>query len=245
MFNNLYLFLKTDDPKIHEKLDRGIFKKAFKGESGIFLLSDTEGSNPYHLSVINNQGDFSIDQIVKDLREEKSGSLHYDSLVSLSIMDGPYFFAKTDFWGIQQHYWFKDENTFVCSNNIFIIAKLLCLKISESALFEYFFFLAPLNEHTWFEKIKVLQPNQALAYNLIDNLLRLTPEFNLHDELIEKNQPNNVIDIVSRFYINAAVRLSDKKSLICLSSGSDSRTALSGLIKHNLLDKAVCFGRKD
>ena len=249
MLNSFYLFVSTNDSNISERciiLKNYVLIENFSDtNNNIYFYSNNENDDPYYFSVINDQKDYSIQEEIKNQIEKEAIGKEHDSLISYAHISGRHFIAKTDFWGIQHHYYFISKETFVCSNNAFIIAKLIDAKLSKESFFEYLFFLSPLNKNTWFEDIKLLEPNHTAIYNLDTKEFKLIKNVDPFTRLVNGKDEGDIVDKVEEFYKNSANVLAHAKALIGLSSGSDSRTVLSGLLKFDMLDKAVSFGRSD
>jgi hypothetical protein len=194
-------------------------------------------------SIFNDLGDYDVSVISSKL---KSGNFieHDDSesLISLSTIGEEYFACISDFWGIMTHYWYDSGNSFICSNNIFFVSALTQEKISRTSLYEYLFFLAPLDSATWYENIKSLLPGQQLIFNLADHTVKLSEPTDFTE--LFKPVDNDIIEAIRNFMAKAKSRIaSGATNYIALSSGSDSRTVLACLRYFDMNPHALSFGQ--
>jgi hypothetical protein len=111
-------------------------------------------------------------------------------------------------------------------------------------MFEYLFFLSPVGDKSWFEGVRLLERNQAVAYDIASRRFSVTDKADLYEELTRKPSVG-LLDAVSGFYAKAASVLQGKKVQLSLSGGSDSRTVLSGLLKYGVDVRVVSFGGED
>ena len=244
-----YLFVSTDKAQIADRcscLETTVFRnRASSDEPYRFFLTNSDDEHPHFLVVINDLADHNPAQEVDHLLAGKPGPPPSDSLCSFAHLKGARFLAKTDFWGVHHHYFYHDNHTFICSSNLFLIAGLIDAKLSNDSLFEYLFFLAPLNEHSWFENIRLLKPDQHLLYNSDTDEFKLSPVTDINQALTGNPSPQPIAEATSAFFKGAANGLAGRRALISLSSGTDSRTVLAGMLQNDILERVVSFGRDD
>jgi hypothetical protein len=249
--SRLYLFVSTRDKTIWEKcesLQTPTFRLVLSrpiNDTRSFFFRDHPELAPYHMSVVNDLGDYSIETEIRELLKTGNASLRSESFVNFAHAVDNHFVAESGFWGILHHYYYSDGKSFMCSNNVFVIASLLGSRLSETSLFEYLFFNWPQNEATWFENIRMLGPGQAIVYDMDTRRLNISPRVDLYESLTEPPQDPDIGSAAETFFESVAKALAGAKAVVGLSAGSDSRTVLSGLIRFNLLDHAVSFGRAD
>lgn len=245
MFGSPYLFISTTDDKIIEQcghLQSGGLEVRFSDdERRARMFTGVHREFPFYLSVMNDQADYSIQDDVRRGLENRPFSTDSDSLVSFAHVSESKFVAKTDLWGIQHHYFYEDPRTFICSNNCFLIAKMVNARISEKSIYEYIFYLSPVGDSSWFEGIRLLAPGQGIVYDFATRRYTLSEKADLYRELTVEPR-ESLVDAAAGFFEKAAKALEGKKILLSLSAGSDSRTILSGLVKAGVDVNAVSFG---
>lgn len=248
MPDSLYVLVSTTDRKILEKCrglePNGVSLCFSDPDKGTYMYASPRRDFPHYLSVINDQGDFSVEGEVRSVAEGRPAPPESDSLVSFAHAADGRFVAKTDLWGILHHYFYHDHCTFICSNNSFVVASLVGAGFSETSLFEYLFFFSPLKDATWFENIRVLEPDQALIFDIASRRLAQTPARDLYED-IAGAAGGDLITQMTEYFNRVARALRGKRVLLSLSGGTDSRTVLSGLLKAGLSPEAVSFGRDD
>jgi hypothetical protein len=245
MFGSPYVFVSTTDDKILEQcrdLQSGGLEVRFSAdERRAYMFAGAHREFPFFLSAMNDQADYSIEDDVRRGLESRPFSTDSDSLVSFAHVKDGKFVAKTDLWGIQHHYFYEDPRTFICSNNCFLIAKMVNARISEKSIYEYIFYLSPVGDSSWFEGIRLLAPGQGIVYDLATHRYTLSEKADLYRELMVEPR-ESLVDAAAGFFEKAARVLRGKKILLSLSAGSDSRTILSGLLKSGLDFSTVSFG---
>jgi hypothetical protein len=248
MSDRLYLLVSSSDRSILAKCSnletKGVLLRFSDAARGTYLYSSAEREYPQYLSVINDQGDFSIRDEARCLLEQGPEPAESDSLLSFAHIADGRFVARTDPWGIQHHYFYQDGRSFICSNNCFLVAKLVDARLSEASVFECLFFLSPLGDRSWFEDVRVLQPGQAILFDVTSRRLTLTPARDLYQE-IAGTPGGDLVEQAAAYFDRAARVLRGRRVLVSLSSGIDSRTVLAGLIKSGLEPEAVSFGGDD
>jgi hypothetical protein len=247
----LYLFVSTKNGTVRDQcasLAAGNFHQILSrsdSNAGTYFFSAHPGPAPHYLWIVNDQRDYSIDDKIRALVEKVRPLPDAESFVNFADVSGSRFVAASGFWGLQHHYYHSDDETFICSNNVFIVASILGSRLSETSWFEYLFFNWPLNENTWFENIRALDPGQAVVFDWEARRLNVTPRPDLYSELTRSSGATDVAAEADAFFERVAPVLRERKAVIGLSAGSGSRTILAGLMKHKLLDHAASFGRDD
>lgn len=241
-----YCFVATKSDSIINKLSKTnvpvIYQKASR-HTQYYFLSSRNISDPFFLSVINDQDDFSVESFQQQLSRGQFIHNTSDSLVSISYAGDSFFGCATDFWGILTHYWTKDKDTFICSNNIFFVAYLCENGISQEVLFEYLFFLTPLKEKTWFSDIKRLRPSQSLIYDYKNHAISISRPLDLANEMLNKDSKcERLEEAIDHFFCGAARCMNDRLAALCFSAGTDSSTVLACLRNYNIPLKTFSFG---
>jgi hypothetical protein len=245
MFGNPYIFVSTDEKRIVDAFgflqSTDLEPRYADAQRNTYLFARAKQDFPCYLSVINDQGDYSIREDVQRALEKQVCSRETDSLVSFAHVDQNRFVAKTDLWGIQHHYYYHKGRTFICSNNCLLIAKLVDARFDEESLFDYLFFLSPNGDRSWFEGVRLLRPDQAIVYDIASGSFSVTEETDLYNEMTVKPSVD-LVDAMSSLYEKASAVLRKARTLMSLSAGSDSRTVLSGLLGSGMDVDIVSFG---
>jgi hypothetical protein len=250
--NVVYCFVATKSPEIISKIRKNSINEwnELKSEDdyNVFLYVNHFSAKEKGLisfSVINDFADYDVSQIFKKLMNgEFVSNYNSDSLISLSCVDKHHFSCITDFWGIMTHYWFQSDDTFICSNNIFMISGIIDGHIDQDALYDYLFFNAPRKDKTWFKDIKCLLPGQQLIFDIEKNSVKLS-KINDFSNLF-KSSELNIFKAVEEFFSKAKNKIgSSSTNTIALSSGTDSRTVLACLRHFDMKPNAISFGRND
>lgn len=160
-----------------------------------------------------------------------------DTLLSYAKFDGNEFIAATDYLGLINHYYYHSNETFICSDNIFNIVKILNLNLSEEGIYETLFFRFPYSTNTFYKDIKQLEPFQQISFSnfhlKFSNTITLTGL--LFDEL-------NIDKSIDNFF--SLFKSSDRKSdtpILSFSGGSDSMTILAILNSKNIDFRLASF----
>ena len=245
MFGSPYIFISTEEKRI---LDACGFVRSTDleplyadAQRNAYFFARRRQDFPHYLSVINDQADYSIREGIQRVFEGQSCLRETDSLVSFAHVDRGKFAAKTDLWGIQNHYYYSNGHTFVCSNNCFLLAKLVDARFAEESLFDYLFFLSPLGDRSLFDGVRLLRPDQAISYDIASRSYSVTKETDLYDEMTAEPS-EDLVGAMSGVFGRASVVLRGARTLMSLSAGSDSRTILSGLLGSGMDVGIVSFG---
>lgn len=193
-------------------------------------------------AVINDQGDYDLSLMAADLLAgTSSGVFGCDSEVSLACADEHFFGCSAGFWAFNTHYWHRDEETFVCGSNIFLVAAVTDAVLCEQTFYDYLFFSIPRLDHTWFKDVHCLMPGQRLRVDLHSHDLKIDSGTDFGDLLDSPHR--DLIETVNGYFASAKKVVGpDKTNYISLSSGSDSRTVLSCLRAQNMKPHAASFG---
>ena len=244
---NVYLYIDCREGSVSPPV-QGLESRRFDtvNERKAEFATSRAGADGSFTAVMNDLGDYDPEMIVERIRSGGKVCSDYDSLVSMARATVDDFLCVTDSWGIQNHYWFMDDDVFICSNNLLLVARAIEADLSKTAFFEYLFFLSPLGERTWFDNIRTLRPGQSLVYDRVSRKLETGPYFDPVDELFDRDPSSRTIEEASDAFFSRAVNvLSGRRAALLLSAGSDSRTVLSALRKSGLPITAYSFGTPD
>lgn len=249
--NVIYCFVTTKSPEVISNIMKNSRSEWIKldceSDFKVFLVSHSfrKENGVISFSVINDIGDYDVSQISAKLMDgDFVSNYDGDSLISLSYVDKQHFACMTDFWGIMTHYWSQSKDTFVCSNNIFMVSAIIGGDLCKDAIYEYLFFLAPRKDNTWFEKIKCLLPGQQLIFDLGKHTVKLSKGTDFSN--LFKSHDLDLIESVEEFFLKAKDKIGTTKTInIALSAGSDSRVVLACLRHFGMKPNAISFGKKD
>lgn len=246
-----YLFCHTNNPVYISKLEKTgkhyPCKQVLCNEKGFhtYLLSShvtkVEEKDYFYSATINNQGDFDLSKI--KINHYPNLEKRFDSLFSYSFIENNFFVAGTDYLAIFNHFYFIDKQTFLCSNNLFLIAKIIEAEISQEAIFETLFFRFPKEDRTFFTGIKCLRPFQQLKFVPEEGLLFSKP-ISYNDLVIERK--NDIIDDIDQYFNSLKLNsISENSNYLSFSGGSDSMCILSMLLNKNIEFKLASFEGHD
>lgn len=200
----------------------------------------------YFYNVINDFDDFSIDLFQERIHQGKLINFKGESFISFASNRNHYFGAVSDYWGIFPHFYDMSEDTFVCSNSLFLIAILLNRDLSKKSIYELLFFYSTLKNRTLFKQIKRLLPNQSLIYNSASHKLNFSEAFDHTEDLIYGSKKDCIVKIsLDKFFDFVKIKMKDRTAAISFSYGSDSRLILSCINNYKIKKKLFTFGTND
>ncbi|HEY9113579.1 MAG TPA: hypothetical protein VIN10_02700 [Bacteroidales bacterium] len=238
--NNAYVFIRTKDEKKIQRVNRltsGLKFMQLDSSNqenyinGIFYRNIYPAGNNtfYGIEKVNDLGDYDLGAFQFSGTHKLNN--HFDSIISYCFFQENNFIAGTDYLSIFNHFYFYDNDTFICSNNLFIVAKLCDESISEEAIFETLFFRFPYRNITFFKSIKSLNPFQQLCFNEEKGLC-ISNSVTYCDLMLEDNV--DISTAIESFFSN----LKNPENLpaaLSFSGGSDS-TALLAILKNRNID---------
>jgi len=245
----IYLFVHTTDDKIIARMktfenvfeNSEVYSNNLKAYSRMFYKSKKVAGNNmyYYLATINDQQDYDLSSM--KFNSTLSLTDDFDTLLSYCFVKGNQFVAGSDYLAILNHFFYNNNDTFICSNNAFLIAKLVNANLSEKALFETLFFRFPKGQNTFFAEIKCLRPNQQISFSDKDRVV-LSSYSNYYDILYkETHDIFKDIDI----YFGKVKKSISKNSYLSFSGGSDSMTILSILLHKKFDFQLASFSGHD
>lgn len=193
----------------------------------------------YFKSVVNDQKDYNLIDI--DIKTGPNLRQQFDSILSYALIRGDSFIAGTDYLALFNHFYYHSINTFLCSNNLFIIAKIINAQISEEALYEILFFRFPKKEKTFFKDVKCLENFQKLTYG-IKNGLELNKPAKYETLLLSSHTD---IKGVVEGYMSGIDLDSNADTFCSFSGGSDSMCALAMLRSKGISCKLASYPGHD
>lgn len=246
--SKFYLFADSENCIIIRKLKK--LKKNFNYD----IICDTDirfscifykekfiaGNNKYyHKIVINDINDYKLEDIC--IRKGPDLNDRFETLLSFALMRNNSFIAATDYLALFNHFYYRVKNTFLCSNNLFIIAKLIDAELSVEAIYETLFFRFPRKERTYFAEIKCLNKFQKLIYNKSTGF-ELQKEASYKDLIF--NSPGNISEDV-KSYMNSIELDPNSNTFLSFSGGSDSMCALAILRGEGIKYKLISYPGHD
>lgn len=246
--NKFYLFISTSNSRIIAAVNQieGIihYKEIHSAKESycrmFFNNRAIAGKNEiYYNQIINNQADYDLGSI--QFNELCNLDEDYDTLLSYALINEKQeFIAGTDYLAVLNHYYYHDRETFICSNNLFVVANLIGASLSEESFFEALFFRFPIGQKTFFNKIYCLRPFQQLRFSLTSVLL-LSNSVSYNDLLYRTD--HDVFRDIESFFIKAAKN--GKSTILSFSGGSDSMTILSILLHYGQRVELASFSGHD
>ncbi len=152
----------------------------------------------------------------------------------------------TDILGTLPIYFYKIENCFVITNNIFSIIKYLGkIEIDNDSLTNFLIFNYHFFENTIFKNTKQL--SKCKIYKIDDKFqLKSYEYFNLSSltkQDIRKTNDTNVLKL-NLVDIMQSYKISESTSSLALTNGFDSRLALSALLNQKIPVQSFTFGNE-
>lgn len=180
--------------------------------------------------------------VIKKLNDAYMGSCKY-SFISKAMLNENEFLAEADFWGINTHYWYIDENIFVCSDSVNeVISYVKNIQLSNTDILDVLFFGFPSSGRTIFRDINRLKASETLEFNFSDSKVKIAQIISL-DQYFYKTKRKELSEDQLIKILNANFdNLNLQNPKIALSAGSDSRTILASLLHYGETPVAVTFG---
>ncbi len=144
-------------------------------------------------------------------------------------------------------YCYFDKNQFVLGRSMkFLRGCVPEIEFSDWGLIEYFLYSAPLGDHTFFKNVNRLLPYTMIMINYSKGLVdkRMLFKYNFDDRWDDRplaNYVNDLHDLFIESISTRAARFKDKKHVLSLSGGLDSRTNLMGLLKAGIEFETITF----
>lgn len=239
-----YLFVDTTDEKVIFKLKNlervfnfDIINVDSNSYCRIFYKAEIlAGDNKfYYKACINDLQDYNLETL--GFNSATQLRPNFDSILSYALIKNKTFVAGTDYLALFNHFYFKDNDTIICSNNLFLVAKLVKAEISNEAVYETLFFRFPKNDNTFFKRIKCLKNFQQLSYSIKDGLE--ISGYVTYKELV-LNSPQDIMENIESYFENINLNLTSD-TFLSFSGGSDSMCTLAMLRKHGIDFKLASF----
>jgi len=152
-----------------------------------------------------------------------------------------------DALGRLPYYFQASHNTLLLSRSLkFITGLMPRVEIDKDGLMEYFLFSAPLGSRTFFRGISRLQPANLFLANLKTGEIRHRTLYSYNlDERHEKDSLDHYAESMHDLFMagirNRVARFPERKSILAMSGGLDSRTVLMGLLKCDVKVQGITF----
>lgn len=246
--NNSYIFISTNLDSIFQK-SKDLLSPRYK-----YTDLEVKGKKNNRIYYLNNLGNgiyyaIAINRIKNDLLEDKIYQLEKNEVADFKnehtlqsfawVKDDREFYCNSDYLGVFTHYYYFDNENFIASDNLVIIAKLINARFSIDGVFDAILFKKPFGANTWYENIFCLIAGTMLKYDLSNSEIAKYGGTNFIDLLTGNKDDFAGIfeEIFSKFSEGSDILLS-------LSAGSDSRTVLAGLLNARVPFKAFSWGGK-
>lgn len=243
---NSYVFISTAKASIAEKA-AGLFAGIFSCDEFPGAVSRTnmiyyaaKDKNIYCCSSINESistGHGALaDRMIKN---GCAGSKTEHEIYSLAWLNGHHFYCNSDYMGIFTHYYYEDNNTFIASDNLLLIANLIDAQFSENGIFDAVLFKKPFGSNTWYQNIYCLTAGNILSFDMNSTKIDKIGSTDFNDLL--DGSRSDYIDSFSEIFNK--IKISENMSTcLSLSAGSDSRSVLAGLLNAKKKFKAYSWG---
>jgi hypothetical protein len=185
---------------------------------------------------------FDIKNIEKEEKISSGAQLSH-SLFSYAKMNESEVTIQSDKLGVFPHYYFKDNQSFIISNNIFLVNLLVESDYSLTGFYDTIVFKKPLNATTWFEKIFTILPGNSIVFNIKNFSFAIKEYFNIFSLLYPENA--NYISTFRDYFDQIRDNKASEENYMSISAGADSRTVLTGLRYSKISFKSVSWGDED
>lgn len=153
----------------------------------------------------------------------------YSSYAGINRDTGQFEFFS-DYWNINAHYEYKNQDLLILSNDPFLIASLTGSGISREAVYDCMIFGRPYRSGSYFEGIRKLPACKHGQISLkTDNLkVKITPHPYWRD-LLSGYRGLDISRMLRKDFKKAASNLAGEKAMLQFSGGSDSVTIFSAM----------------
>ncbi len=143
-------------------------------------------------------------------------------------------------------YWYSDDSYFVLARVMKFLSGILPVQFDQNSLMEYFLFSAPLGEKTFFKNVRRMLPCSLFVINwrtgkCIEQQLH---RYNFDDRWDDRplaDYAKNLHDLFLLGVSNRAAYFKDRKQIMAISGGLDSRANLLALLKLKIDFQAFTF----
>jgi|GEM_PF-1877520 len=152
-----------------------------------------------------------------------------------------------DALGRLPYYFQADHDMLLLSRSLkFITGLMPRVEIDKDGLMEYFLFSTPLGERTFFSGVSRLQPASLILVDLKSGTVQRQNlySYNLderHDEDSLDYYVESMHDLFMAGIGNRVARFPERKSILAMSGGLDSRAVLMGLLKCGVKVQGITF----
>lgn len=143
-------------------------------------------------------------------------------------------------------YYYADDNGLIVARAMKFLTGLIPVEYDQNALMEYFLFSAPLGERTFFKGVFRIAPCSLFVINWRNCQCdrRVLYRYNFDDRWDDRPVADYVQNLHDQFLAglsNRALYFNNRKQILSLSGGLDSRANLMGLLKLKIDFEAVTF----
>ncbi len=224
-----------DVEKLYGK-DAGFRIEREYNQAKLLIYSDTKIEHLNVVNVVNDIGDIDYGS------EDNFLANTHDTIAAKMVVNDNYIKFRTDYLGLLPLYYHKTEASTIISSNIFLINNVIKTSYCEESLWDSLIFKKPFNKNTWFSNIYCTMPNELVVVDLAAGITTLS-EGRLEENVFSGQDKDYVGEAIDFFH--KAHQVITKKNLplaISLSAGSDSRTALAGVMSMNTDFTAYSWG---
>ncbi len=152
-----------------------------------------------------------------------------------------------DALGRLPYYFQASNNMLLLSRSLkFITGMMSQVEIDKNGLMEYFLFSAPLGEKTFLKGVSRLLPTSLILVNLRSGTIRRQILYNYNlDERHENDSLDYYVQSMHDLFMtgirNRVARFPERKSILAMSGGLDSRAVLMGLLNCGVQVQGITF----
>jgi asparagine synthase (glutamine-hydrolysing) len=141
---------------------------------------------------------------------------------------------------------FNDNGVILARSARFLVENLPAVQFDENYMMEYFLFSAPLGNHTFFKGITRLMPCTLIVINLKSRQIKKEILYNYSfDDRLDDHPIEEYVKTLHDLFLdgvsNRASLFKDRKQVLSLSGGLDSRAILMAMLKKKIKFEAITF----
>lgn len=224
-----------DASKLYEK-EAGFVVEREYNQAKLLIYSDAKIEKLNIVNIVNDVGDIDYGN------ENNFFANSHDSIATKMVFNDNCVKFRMDYLGLLPLYYYQTPTTTIIGSNIFLVSNVTKSAHSEESLWDSLIFKKPFNTNTWFSNIKSTMPNESIVIDLAAGTTTIS-EGRLEENIFSGQNKDYVGEAIEFF--RKAHQVIAKNNLplaVSLSAGSDSRTALAGVMSMNSNFDAYSWG---